>query len=118
MKRTAKPASTRRARVMQRRKSAGTLVLAAECLIDSAEALKAELLVRGKQRSTVKVDVSHVERIDTAALQLLAAFARDRAAGGLEVEWVGTTAALSSAARLLNLSALLQLPEEAPAAAA
>ncbi len=35
------------------------------------------------------VDVTDVERVDTAALQLLYAFARDRKSRGLDVQWQG-----------------------------
>jgi phospholipid transport system transporter-binding protein len=116
MKRTRKPASAKRTRVVQRRRAVGPLVLAADCLIDSAEALKGELLQRLAQATPVSIDLRYVERIDTAALQVLAAFARDRAAACRQVEWIAVPEAFTDAARLLNLVDLLGLPDEAAAA--
>jgi ABC-type transporter Mla MlaB component len=48
-----------------------------------------------------------VQRVDTATLQMLAAFVRDRRAEGLPVEWSTDGAAFKSAASLLGLSSLL-----------
>jgi ABC-type transporter Mla MlaB component len=64
----------------------------------------------------VVLDVANIERIDTAALQLLCAFVRDRNARGFKVQWQGSSAALQEAADLLALRPLLCLPE-APAGA-
>ena len=50
------------------------------------------------------------ERIDTATLQVLYAFVRDRLAGDREVTWQGVPAALTDAARLLGVRDLLCLP--------
>ena len=111
MKRKAsrKPASRKRTVVARRRAPAGPFVLGAECLIETADALKKELLVRLDGTSPVSIDASHVGRIDTACLQVLAAFARDCRAAGREVEWVGTSPALNDSARLLNLASMLGL---------
>ncbi|MGH8270016.1 MAG: STAS domain-containing protein, partial [Steroidobacteraceae bacterium] len=57
-------------------------------------------------------DASALQRIDTAALQLLAAFVRDRRTAGRAVDWRGGTAALESAAALLGLKDMLELPGE------
>ena len=99
---------------VRKRASGRPLVLAAECAIDSADKLKADLL-RLKERAGVSIDASAVQRIDTATLQVLAAFARDRRAVGLPLEWVGVPDAFAEAARLLNLSAALGLPGQANA---
>lgn len=117
MKRPVKTASRSRARAVPKRKSVGALVLDADCLIDSADALKAALLKRVKQRASVSIDVSRVQRIDTASLQVLAAFARDRAAAELAVEWAGVSDAFAESARLLNLTAVLGLAEAKAVAA-
>jgi ABC-type transporter Mla MlaB component len=59
------------------------------------------------------LDVSALQRIDTAGLQLLAAFVRDRRAAGRAVAWGGRAAALEAAAVLLGLNHMLELPGEA-----
>src|SRR5579883_1855516 len=56
------------------------LVLPAECTLADAESLKLKLAALLQDVSPVTLDVSGVRRIDTASLQLLAAFARDRRA--------------------------------------
>ena len=59
------------------------------------------------------MDVSALQRIDTAGLQLLAAFVRDRRTAGRAVEWRGRAAALDSAASLLGLNDMLERAGEA-----
>lgn len=90
----------------------GSLTLAAECTVAEAESLKAELVRRLDEAGPVTVDVSAVERIDTAGLQLLAAFVRDRRTAGRTVQWRGRAAALDSAAGLLGLHDMLELSGE------
>jgi phospholipid transport system transporter-binding protein len=87
----------------------GLVKLPAECLIGSLDGLRAQLLERVAIETPVSFDAAAVERIDTAALQLLAAFTRDRRAAGLQVEWRAVTGALSDAASLLNLTSVLAL---------
>lgn len=89
-----------------------SLALAAECTVAAADSLKTELVRRLDESGPVIVDVSALQRIDTAALQLLAAFVRDRRTAGRAVEWHGRAAALDSAAALLGLNAMLELPGE------
>ena len=90
----------------------GPLFLAAECTVAAADSLKSELTRRLDEAAPVILDASAVQRIDTAALQLLAAFVRDRRTAGRAVEWHGRAAALDSAAALLGLNAMLELPGE------
>lgn len=89
------------------------LRLAAQCTVAEAESLKSELARRLPEPGPVRMDVSALERIDTAGLQLLAAFVRDRRTAGRTVEWHGCTPALESAAGLLGLHDMLELPGEA-----
>jgi ABC-type transporter Mla MlaB component len=96
----------------RRSRADGSLALAAECTVAEADSLKAELARRLNEPAPVAVDVSALQRIDTAALQLLAAFVRDRRTAGRAVEWRGRAAALDSAAGLLGLSEMLELPGE------
>ena len=91
----------------------GPLTLSAACTVAEAEALKSQLALRLDESGPVTVDVSAVQRIDTAALQLLAAFVRDRRTAGRGVQWRGRAAALDAAASLLGLRDMLELPREA-----
>ena len=79
-------------------------------MVSEAAELKSRLGKLIRVRRPVGLDIGGVERIDTAAMQIIAAFVRDRATRGLAVEWHGSSAALSSAARLLGLAPLLKLP--------
>ena len=77
-----------------------------------ADSLKSALLRLLEEAQPVTLEVAAVQRIDTAALQLLAAFVRDRRTAGRQVAWRGRAAALDSAAALLGLSGMLELPAE------
>lgn len=90
----------------------GPLTLGAECTAAEADALKAELARRVAASEPIIVDVSALQRIDTAGMQLLAAFVRDRRTGGRIVQWRGQAAALELAARLLGLKDMLELAGE------
>ena len=116
MKRSAAPrpraasGKSRRSRVKVR--DDGSLTLAAECTVAEAQSLRSELARRLDQAGPVRVDVSALQRIDTAGLQLLAAFVRDRRTAGRLVEWHGRADALEGAASLLGLTDMLELPRE------
>jgi phospholipid transport system transporter-binding protein len=56
-----------------------------------------------------------VERVDTAALQLLVAFHRDAQARGGQVAWAGVSVPLRDAAERLGLTKTLALPAAMPA---
>jgi ABC-type transporter Mla MlaB component len=85
------------------------IALPEECLIASVPTLKAALLKRLGDGGSVKIDASSVQRIDSAGLQVLAAFARDRRAAGLAVEWLSVPESLAGAASLLSLTDALGL---------
>ena len=53
-----------------------------KCTVAEADALKAQLAARLQESEPVTLDVSALQRIDTAGLQLLAAFVRDRRTAG------------------------------------
>jgi ABC-type transporter Mla MlaB component len=91
------------------------LALPAECAIASAQSLRKSLMKRLSDRANVQIDASAVQRIDTASLQVLAAFARDRRAAGLEVEWLGVPASLTDVARMLDLTNVLGFDAQAVA---
>ena len=63
-------------------------------------------------RQSIVLDASHIERVDTAALQILCAFFREAQVKGLVVQWQQPSPALQSAARLLNVSRYLALSPE------
>jgi anti-anti-sigma regulatory factor len=83
------------------------LALPAECAIASAPSLRASLLKRLADPANVQIDASAVQRIDTASLQVLGAFAHDRRAAGRASEWRGVPAGMTDVARLLGLTSIL-----------
>lgn len=86
-----------------------SLALNADCTLAEADSLKAALAGLLDEPQAVTLDASALQRIDTAALQLLAAFVRDRRLGGRAVTWRGAEHALEPAARLLGMGDLLGL---------
>jgi phospholipid transport system transporter-binding protein len=88
------------------------VLLPADCRMAAQAALKAELLGTLKAGAIV-LDGTQVERVDTAALQLLVLFRRELDAHGGTLHWHGTSDALNEAAGLLGLAQLLNLPAEA-----
>lgn len=86
-----------------------TVALAAECLVSGASTLKESLAALLDEPQPITLDITALQRIDTAGLQVLTAFIRERAGHGRTVEWRGTAPALTSAAQLLGLTSLLGL---------
>jgi ABC-type transporter Mla MlaB component len=86
------------------------LALTAECLVAGASALKESLASLLDEPQPITLDITALQRIDTAGLQVLTAFIRERASHGRTVEWRGAAPALSGAAQLLGLTSLLRLP--------
>ncbi len=91
----------------------GSFAVAAECTVADASSLKAHLAKLLDDAGTVTLDISAVQRIDTAGLQVIAAFIRERESQGRRVEWRGHAPALWNAAELLGLGDLLKLPTPA-----
>jgi len=87
-----------------------TVGLASNHTIKDAAVLKDSLLQVFDEPGDVAIDAKSVERIDTAVMQLLCAFVRDRAARGHTVSFSRPTRAFSDAAKLLGVSSLLALP--------
>lgn len=83
------------------------IVLAANCSVKDAAALKTSLCAAALDSADVTLDASAVERVDTATIQLLCAFVRDRSSRNQGVTWRGESQALQDAARLLGVRALL-----------
>jgi len=78
--------------------------------VSGATALKIRLAELLDHPQPVTLDIGGLQRIDTAALQVVAAFVRERQAQGRSVEWRGTAFALTSAACLLGMTPILGLP--------
>jgi ABC-type transporter Mla MlaB component len=64
-----------------------------------------------EESTAVTLDASAVERVDTATMQLLCAFARDRSARNQSIVWRGQSQALNDAVRLLGVQELLGFEE-------
>lgn len=92
------------------------VVLAANCSVKDAAALKTSLCAFSNHGDAVTLDVSAVERVDTATMQLLCAFVRDRNGRNQGVTWRGESEALQDAVRLLGVGALLGLETKGVAA--
>jgi ABC-type transporter Mla MlaB component len=87
------------------------IVLAANCSVKDAAALKSSLCALANESGAVTLDTSAVERVDTATMQLLCAFVRDRSARNQSVAWRGVSQALNDAVRLLGVAAMLGFAE-------
>jgi anti-anti-sigma regulatory factor len=92
-------------------REAHSYVLSASCTVRDCIALRSALLDLLMDPMPVTIDVHAVERIDTAALQLLCAFVRDRQAAGGQILWTGRTESFSEAIRLLGLQKALAVPD-------
>jgi anti-anti-sigma regulatory factor len=80
-----------------------TVRLPANADVRESASLKQELLLFLESPDVVLIDVTDVQRVDTATLQLLFAFCRDRLAGGRSTAWQGDSPALCGAAAALDL---------------
>jgi ABC-type transporter Mla MlaB component len=79
-------------------------------MVSGATSLKESLAALLDEPLPVTLDITTLQRIDTAGLQVITAFVRERAGHGRTVEWQGTSPALITAAQLLGLTSLLSLP--------
>jgi ABC-type transporter Mla MlaB component len=79
-------------------------------MVSGASSLKESLAALLDEPLPVTLDITTLQRIDTAGLQVITAFVRERAGHGRTVEWRGTAPALITAAQLLGLTSLLRLP--------
>ncbi|MGH8219836.1 MAG: STAS domain-containing protein [Steroidobacteraceae bacterium] len=104
--RAARSAARTRGRSIAGPAADATLHLPSECTLADVHELKSKLTALLKTESPVCVDVSGLRRIDTASLQLLAAFARDRCASRRAIDIRGESTVFSEAVRLLGLDRL------------
>ena len=79
-------------------------------MVSDAASLKKNLTALLDEPLAVTLDITALQRIDTAALQVITAFVRERAGHGRPVQWQGSAPALTIAARLLGLTSLLGGP--------
>ena len=80
--------------------------------IRTANTFQTELADRLDESGNVQIDGAAVERIDTAALQLLAAFVRDLESEGRTVQWLECSQALRRAVHASGLGGALHLAGE------
>lgn len=88
--------------------------LPADCRLGAQAALQLQC-VNALNAGGAVLDGRAVERIDTAALQLLMLFRRDVAAAGGSWCWDGASTVLHEAASLLGLAQILEMPATVPA---
>ena len=109
-----RPGRSGRAAPLERTARAGTgavrLMLGEECTLAEADRLKRSLARLLAEPRPVSLEVAALQRIDTAGLQLLATFVRDRRTAGRLIEWRGRAPALDAAADVLGLRGMLELP--------
>jgi anti-anti-sigma regulatory factor len=83
------------------------IALPADCTLRNIRALRDRLCAVDADVRNVTLDLRQLERFDTATLQLIAAFARDRTARGTNLLTCGNRPAWDEAAALLGLTATL-----------
>jgi ABC-type transporter Mla MlaB component len=93
---------------------ARTVALPADFRLAGLDEVKT-CLVEAFDAPAVQLDGAAVERVDTAALQLLVAFRREASARGQSPTWLGVSAAIHDAAGVLGLAKALELPAPMPA---
>ncbi len=98
----------------QRKSEARVVALPADFRLAELATVKSEL-IEAFDAPAVQLDGGAVERVDTAALQLLVAFRREAVARGQLPAWVGVSAAIRDAAGVLGLAQALELPATMPA---
>jgi len=86
------------------------VVLGPSCTIEDVAQLRSDLAAPLATGKPVIIDASRLERIDTAGLQLLAAFCIDCLEQGIVFAWKQQPPVLEEAIRLLGLGALMESP--------
>jgi anti-anti-sigma regulatory factor len=111
-KRTAPRAAVSHARASSSPANPVTTV-GADCTIEHAPGLHKQLAKVLTSSACVTLDVTAVKRCDTAGLQVLAAFIRERREAGREVALAGVSDNFLATAKLLGLSSLFSIEEHA-----
>ena len=99
-----KPATSRTTAVQEKQ----TFALPAECVIANAGSLRASLASLTTV-ADLTLDASALQRLDTACLQLLAAFVCERRTADRNISWASAPALLAERAELLGLAGALAL---------
>ena len=107
---TAKPAKAARTAASKHSRAA----FGADCTIEHAPGMQKQLAKVLADRACVTLDFSAVKRCDTAGMQVLAAFIRERREAGRDVELASMSENFLETVRLLGLGALF-VPAEAGA---
>jgi anti-anti-sigma regulatory factor len=85
--------------------------LGADCTIEHAPGLQKQLAKVLADRACVTLDFSAVKRCDTAGMQVLAAFIRERREAGRDVELASMSENFLATVKLLGLGALFVTAE-------
>ena len=93
----------------RRRARAATLDLGNDLTIRSVGAQRQQLAALLAASGDVSLQAAAIEHVDTAGLQLVAAFAGQLSAGGRELRWCEPAPKLLEAASTLGLDAALRL---------
>jgi ABC-type transporter Mla MlaB component len=93
------------------------MALGADCTIEHAPGLHKALVKILADRACVTLDFAAVKRCDTAGLQVLAAFIRERREAGRKVELHGVSDNFLATTRILGLSALFSMDDASTAPA-
>jgi anti-anti-sigma regulatory factor len=94
---------------------AGVIDLPAQCLLRDAAEYRQRLL-KCVNATSVVIDVGAVERIDTAFVQVLLAFARSRNDASQSIVWRRVNPEFAEAVRLVGLQSELSVPDVSDAA--
>jgi two-component system chemotaxis sensor kinase CheA len=79
--------------------------------VEEATALYPQLLTSLLEEKQVAFDCSQIERIDTAALQMLYAFSKAASLYGSEVRWDNASDAFTTASQLLGLTEIIRVAD-------
>ena len=101
----ARPVKQAKATATQRSR---TTALGADCTIEHAPGLQKQLAKVLADRACVTLDFSAVKRCDTAGMQVLAAFIRERREAGRDIELASLSDNFRATAKLLGLTALFE----------
>jgi anti-anti-sigma regulatory factor len=85
------------------------LTLPEELRIANVEELKKDLLVAIDSKNPISIDGSKVNKIDTAAIQLLTALSHECKGNGHSIKWKGASDVLVSYVKLIGLHESLGL---------
>ncbi len=93
----------------------GVIELPAQCLLRDAVEYQQRLL-KCVGVASVVIDVGAIERIDTAFIQVLLAFARNHADAKQSITWRGMNPEFAESVRLLGVQSTLSVPDMSEAA--